>query len=101
MGMIRQFVTTEESGLVDAMIRKLGLGETMRRLPDRRAVLARAVQRCAGCSQPDACRHFLAETEPADEAPSYCTNHDLFERLFDRPGLRDWQADAPGASHAP
>ncbi len=95
MGMIRHFLTTEESGLVEAMIRKLGLCETMRRLPDRRAVLARAVARCAGCAQPDACRHWLAGADVADEAPSYCTNHDLFERLLDRPG-RQGQADADG-----
>ncbi|SEL81357.1 hypothetical protein SAMN05444413_1178 [Roseivivax marinus] len=41
-----------------------------------------AVLACAGCSAPDACTHWLAETTaPQPATPSFCRNAELFERL--------------------
>jgi hypothetical protein len=37
--------------------------------------------RCMSCGKPDACSAWLAEHGSAEEAPSFCRNHDLFARL--------------------
>ncbi len=73
---------SETQPLMEAMIEKLGLTSAMRRLPDRRGVLARASARCALCERPDSCAEWLAENTAADEAPYFCRNHDLFERVL-------------------
>lgn len=79
---IRQIFGHQERGtLFDAMVDKLGLREAMVSRPNSAGVMRRADARCAQCGQETACSQWLAERETADEAPSYCRNHDLFERI--------------------
>ena len=40
------------------------------------------VMRCAGCTEPGNCAHWLASrTDAADTAPDYCRNAGLLDRL--------------------
>jgi hypothetical protein len=43
--------------------------------------MKRAQQRCANCGREDTCQNWLAENETPSEAPYFCKNHDMFERL--------------------
>lgn len=70
--------------LMGRMVRKLGYTDRLAELPDAARVLRRAAQRCQTCAQPEACAHWLAENETAEEAPAYCRNQDLFARMNDR-----------------
>ena len=47
-------------------------------LPDD---LSDAVLACTGCANPEACEHWLARNETAEQTPDYCRNADLFGRL--------------------
>lgn len=67
--------------LMDRMMDALGVTERFKSLPGAGNVLRRASIRCRGCSQPNACAAMLDEHATLDEAPTYCRNHDLFERL--------------------
>lgn len=67
--------------LFHAMVDKLGLRDALVARPHRVAVVARAEARCAGCGQEKACSAWLAENDDPAEAPAYCRNHDLFERI--------------------
>lgn len=44
-----------------------------------------AVVRCTGCSDPEACQHWLsqhaADEQAPDGAPGYCRNRDLLDSL--------------------
>ena len=41
-----------------------------------------AVLRCTGCTNPDACEHWLAtQTGPVDGTPEFCRNAHLFRDL--------------------
>lgn len=40
-----------------------------------------AVLRCADCSNPGHCQQWLADRERALDAPEYCRNRDLLDRL--------------------
>ncbi len=42
---------------------------------------AAMIHRCRGCERVGACDRTLAAGHPRDEAPEYCVNHDVFERL--------------------
>lgn len=75
---------TRQADLMDAMMNKLGVAEQMRHLPDHAAVLRRAAHRCLTCEKPDSCRHWLDNECQPDEAPEFCKNHDLFERVLDQ-----------------
>ncbi|MGJ3264347.1 MAG: DUF6455 family protein [Salinarimonas sp.] len=75
-------------GLRDAAERPRLMGEMMRRLDleplalEARGLdlaLAHAARRCAGCQHEGACRSWLAETEHAEHAPSFCANDGFFE----------------------
>lgn len=70
--------------LMDQMIAKLGLSQAIKKLADRPNVLRRATLRCHTCSQGAACAAWMANCRNPTEAPAYCKNHDLFERLMDR-----------------
>ena len=70
-----------KAGLMEQMIDTVEVRDALDQRSDHANVLRRAVNRCLTCAEPDACEHWLAEHEHADEAPSYCRNHDLFERL--------------------
>ncbi len=66
------------------MVQLLGVRSRIEALPDSGAVLRRAEKRCEGCSEPQACDAWMDGRETAGEAPKYCRNHDLFERLIDQ-----------------
>lgn len=74
----------ERALLMEAMIATLGLSETMDNLPDHRNVHRRATTRCLSCEFHDECALWLANNDTADEAPYYCKNHDLFDRMMVR-----------------
>ena len=79
---IRQFFAAPERGqLFHAMVDKLGMRGALESRPHSEAVMKRAQDRCAECGREDACRQWMAETDAPEETPSYCKNHDLFERL--------------------
>jgi len=40
-----------------------------------------AVDRCLGCTQPDACKCLLDSTAPEIRLPDYCRNVNLFQDL--------------------
>ena len=40
-----------------------------------------AVDRCMGCTQPDACKCLLDSAGPTLELPEYCRNGDMFGAL--------------------
>jgi hypothetical protein len=66
------------------MVQVLDVRSQIEALPDSGAVLRRAETRCEGCSEPQACAAWLDGREAASEAPEYCRNHDLFERLIEQ-----------------
>jgi hypothetical protein len=73
---------TKQADLMDAMMKKLGVADEIWKLPDHAGVLRRAANRCMTCDRPDACQHWLSHETNPDEAPSFCRNHDLFERVL-------------------
>ena len=73
---------TQQADLMDAMMKKLGVADEILQLPDHAGVLRRAANRCLTCDRPDACEHWLAHESHPDEAPGFCRNHDLFERVL-------------------
>lgn len=73
---------TKQADLMDAMITKLGVADEIWNLPDHAGVLRRAANRCLTCDQPDACQHWLSQETHPNGAPSFCRNHDLFERVL-------------------
>ncbi|MEP3438467.1 MAG: DUF6455 family protein [Hoeflea sp.] len=74
---------TQQADLMDAMMKKLGVADEMWKLPDHAGVLRRAANRCLTCDRPDACEHWLTNETNPDEAPEFCRNHDLFDRVLD------------------
>lgn len=72
---------TRQADLMDAMMKKLGVADKMWQLPDHAGVLRRAANRCLTCDQPEACQDWLAHEAAPNEAPGFCRNHDLFERV--------------------
>ena len=73
---------TRQADLMDAMMKKVGVSEEIWKLPDHAGVLRRAANRCMSCQHPDACQYWLAHEAKPDEAPDFCRNHDLFERVL-------------------
>jgi len=63
------------------MVDKLGLRSALESRPHADKVMKRAQARCADCGQEDACTTWMAENDQPGEAPEYCRNHDMFERL--------------------
>lgn len=70
-----------KADLMEKMIDTVDVRDALEQRPDHANVLRRAANRCMTCAEPNACESWLAEHEQANEAPSYCRNHDLFERL--------------------
>ena len=70
-----------QADLMEEMIDTVGLRDALHERPDHANVLRRATNRCMTCAEPGACRQWLTGHDSADEAPAYCRNHDLFERL--------------------
>ena len=73
---------TKQADLMDAMMKKLDVADEIWKLPDHAGVLRRAANRCLTCDRTDACQQWLEHEVDADEAPSFCRNHDLFERVL-------------------
>lgn len=67
--------------LFDAMTQKLGVSDLLADGPNGAAVVRRAANRCLTCERGEACSKWLEQTTKALEAPNYCKNHDVFERL--------------------
>ena len=72
---------THQADLMETMIDKLELRNALETRADTVNVMRRAANRCMSCTETEACEKWLAEHNKADEAPSYCRNHDMFERL--------------------
>lgn len=71
----------KRAGLVDRMAKTVGAKNALAQHPSRAALTRRAVTRCGTCDETSACKQWLSDHETADQAPGYCRNHDLFERL--------------------
>lgn len=79
---LRHFLAAPERGrLFHVMVDKLRMRAALASRPAAEAVMKRAQARCAGCGREDTCQSWLAENERPAEAPYFCKNHDLFERL--------------------
>lgn len=71
----------QHSNLMDAMMDKLGVRDQLAQRPHGGAVLRRAADRCLSCDHAEACEGWLSKAQSVEEAPDYCRNHDLFQRL--------------------
>jgi hypothetical protein len=91
---LRHFFEAPERGkLFHVMVEKLGLGDAIASRPHAKEVTKRAQARCAECGREDSCMTWLAENEEPAEAPYFCKNHDMFERLkHDIEAENDFQA---------
>lgn len=75
-GLVNRMADTLEIDLAEAALRGEMAGQDFRSM----------VMSCVGCTHAGDCEHFLDEhrIDGAEEAPSYCRNHDLFDRLAHR-----------------
>ena len=79
---LRHFLEAPERGsLFQAMVDKLRMRLALTARPQSAAVMKRAAERCAECGREDSCVAWMAANAEPDEAPYFCKNHDLFERL--------------------
>ena len=79
---LRHFFEAPERGsLFHVMVDRLGLRAAIESRPHARDVMKRAQARCAECGREDTCQSWMAGNEQTDEAPYFCKNHDMFERL--------------------
>lgn len=67
--------------LMDRMMDAVGVTNSLKSLPGAAGVLRRSTVRCLRCANADSCKAFLDTNQTAQEAPGYCRNHDLFERI--------------------
>ena len=67
--------------LFEKMMAKLGVREEMAEIHNVGPVYRRAAMRCMGCTNSEECKAWLDTTTKACEAPDYCRNRALFERL--------------------
>jgi hypothetical protein len=79
LAMYRRMI--RKADLMEKMIDTVDARDALQSRADHANVLRRAANRCMTCAQPDACENWLADHDSAEEAPAYCRNHDLFERL--------------------
>lgn len=66
----------------ETMADRLGVAEDLEKLSDHAGVVNRAVDRCMSCGKTEACQQWLDQNGTSEQAPDYCPNHDLFERLM-------------------
>ena len=59
----------------------LDLEEMLLRAEMSEETFEAAVDRCLGCTQPDACKCLLENPGPALNLPDYCRNGGLFDEL--------------------
>jgi hypothetical protein len=79
---LRRFFEKPARGtLFEAMVDKLRLRGALQSRPSSDAVMKRASERCAGCGREDSCVAWMEGNAEPDEAPYFCKNHDMFERL--------------------
>ncbi|GGK35393.1 DUF6455 family protein [Salinarimonas ramus] len=74
----------ERPRLMGEMMARLGVAPEGQDDPAADLALAQAARRCAGCGHEGACRSWLAETERAEHAPSFCANAGVLESLARR-----------------
>lgn len=69
--------------LVADMADTLGVDllETMQRGELDAEDLRAMVHKCCGCTQPEACKGWLAQAEGEEEAPYYCRNAETFAKM--------------------
>jgi hypothetical protein len=67
--------------LLDRMMTAMDVRPAVRQIPDGPELLRNAAHRCLTCSSADRCTEFLDATEHVAEAPEYCRNKDLLDRL--------------------
>ncbi|MBO6553093.1 MAG: hypothetical protein JJ926_04650 [Roseitalea sp.] len=79
LAMYRRMI--RKADLMEKMIDTVDARDALQSRADHANVLRRAANRCMTCAEPDACEKWLAGHDRAEEAPGYCRNHDLFERL--------------------
>lgn len=83
--MANQDQLRKHAALVDRMAtaRGLDLEEAALRGKITPDGISDAVLNCTGCTNPDACGHWLdAHSGTADSGPSYCRNAELFDDLL-------------------
>lgn len=70
-------------GLMQRMMRALGVDRQLKHLPGHGAVETRAAERCGHCGHETECASWLAANEKAhpEEPPGFCANRDLIARL--------------------
>ena len=79
IGFIRGYWT--KVPLMERMFRRLDVEDVLTSLPHGPEVLRRAAARCAACDSASACEAWLDDAASPREAPRFCRNHDLIERL--------------------
>ena len=87
--MINRTTLKKHADLMDRMAGSVGVDLEEAMLEGRLSMdqLTDAVFACTGCSNPEACGHWLTTQEGrADATPDYCRNADMMRRLAD--GLR-------------
>ena len=67
--------------LMEAMFERLGANAWFARNAHGPEVLRRATVRCGTCDSTKACSQWLDANPVAQEAPAFCRNHDLLERI--------------------
>ena len=74
---------TRHARLVSKMADRIGLDlvEAMQRGQVDSEDLRGMVNRCAGCTNPEACSDLLADGHTHGVAPEYCRNAHIFEAL--------------------
>lgn len=72
----------QHADLVDRMAKTQGIDLEKRMMAGKiwPVDLSDAVLACAGCANPGACEHWLAEHATAATTPHYCRNADPFAR---------------------
>lgn len=82
MGVMQFFSRfTVHSELMERMFAKFGVREQFAEISQGPEVLRRAAMRCASCTDTEACAAWLDTNAAPAEAPDYCRNHDLIERM--------------------
>ena len=81
--MSRRDTLRHHAGLVDEMATTLGVDLEEAAISGALRVddISEAVLRCTECPNPGHCESFLAQAQAAPEAPEYCRNRDLLDRL--------------------
>ncbi len=72
-----------KADLMDRMMRKLGVRDAVKDMPDAPSVMRSATVRCLSCGHAGECASWLDQAAEPAHAPSYCRNRELFEFVAD------------------